>query len=452
MSEVPETRFRETDTLRSWGRVLRARHMACQPAWRDEAVSSVQEGGRHTNGVLALGLGRSYGDSGLNPGGAAILMTSLDRLIAFNPSTGLVRAEAGISLAALLQFLLPRGFFLPVTPGTRHVTLGGAVANDVHGKNHHRAGSFGCWVRALGLARSDGTERILRADNQEGLFAATVGGLGLTGLITWVEFEALPVGGSLVDVETIPFDTLSEFFAISRESDDAWQYTVSWIDCFAKNGIGRGLFSRARHAATGALEVVQPAKYFVVPAEAPRFILGKPVMRTFNALYYAAGKRKADRKPSVRQESYLPFFYPLDAIQRWNLLYGKRGMFQYQSVVPPEFAASATTEMLRQISMVGEGSFLAVLKTFGTRVSPGLLSFPREGTTLALDFPNRGASTLSLLARLDDIVREARGRLYPAKDGRMPQDLFRRGYPSLNAFAAHIDPKFSSAFWRRMQA
>jgi L-gulonolactone oxidase len=448
---MSEARFFDTATLRSWGRILRPRHMAGRPAWRDEAVGFVQEGARQPNGVLALGLGRSYGDSGLNPEGAAILTTSLDRLMAFDPATGVLRAEAGISLAALLAFLIPRGFFLPVTPGTRYVTLGGAVANDVHGKNHHEAGTFGCWVRALGLVRSDGAARVLRADDTDGLFAATIGGLGLTGLITWVEFEALPTRSSQMDVETIPYETLPEFFALAQESDAAWQYTVSWIDCFAKGGIGRGLFSRARHASSGTLALAQPEKQFAVPAEAPDFVLGNPVMRAFNALYYAEGKRKAASLPGARRESYLPFFYPLDAIQRWNLLYGKRGMYQYQSVIPPASAATATTEMLHQIAAAGEGSFLAVLKTFGPRASPGLLSFPREGTTLALDFPNRGASTLALLARLDDVVREAGGRLYPAKDGRIPPDMFRRGYPDLNTFAAHIDPHFSSAFWRRMQ-
>jgi L-gulonolactone oxidase len=444
--------FHESDALRSWGRVLRTRHFASRPTWRDEAAGLVQTAGRHANGVLALGLGRSYGDSGLNPDGAAIVMTALDRLIAFDVNTGVLRAEAGISLAALLEFLIPQGFFLPVTPGTRYVTLGGAVANDVHGKNHHGAGTFGCWVRALGLARSDGTERVLRADNDDGLFAATIGGLGLTGLITWVEFEALPIKTSFMDVETIPFETLPEFFSIARDSDSTWTYTVSWIDCFANGGIGRGLFSRARHAVAGKLAVMRPAKTLIVPAEAPEFVLGNRVMRTFNALYYGAGRRKSGQAPAVRLESYLPFFYPLDAVQRWNLLYGKRGMFQYQSVISTEYAAAATAEMLRQISAAGEGSFLAVLKTFGARKSPGLLSFPREGTTLALDFPNRGASTLALLARLDDIVREAGGRLYPAKDGRIPGDMFHHGYPGLNAFTRHVDPKFSSAFWRRMQA
>ncbi len=444
--------FYETNSLRSWGRTLASWHVAARPAWRDEAVSALSAGAAHANGVLAIGLGRSYGDTGLNPDGAAIVMAGVDRLLAFDPATGIVRAEAGMALAALLAFLLPRGFFLPVTPGSQYVTLGGAVANDVHGKNHHGAGTFGAWVRAIGLVRSDGTEHVLRAEDPTNLFAATIGGLGLTGLITWVEFEALPVGSDQMEVETLPFDALPEFFALSQESDKTWPYTVSWIDCFAQGGIGRGLLSRGRHAAVGHGPVRAARRRLSVPMAAPDFLLGEPVIRTFNALYYAAGKRQASRRGGQPAKlGYEKFFYPLDVVQQWNLLYGERGMYQYQSVVPPDVALPATSEMLRQIAKSGEGSFLAVLKTFGPKTSPGLLSFPREGTTLALDFPNRGASTMALLARLDDVVREAGGRLYPAKDGRMPPAMFAQGYPNVANFSALTDPKFSSAFWRRMR-
>jgi L-gulonolactone oxidase len=369
-------------------------------------------------------------------------------LISFDPVTRLVHAEAGISLAALLDFLLPRGFFLPVTPGTRFVTLGGAIANDVHGKNHHEAGTFGCWVREITLARSDGSEVTVRTEDESGLFNATIGGLGLTGLITCALFEVLPVANNMVDVETIPFGNLKEFFAIAAESEASWQYTVSWIDCFADHGVGRGLFSRARHSAKGANFTTRRKSSVAVPVEAPNFMLATPTMRLFNALYYKIGKHKAG---ALRTECYLPYFYPLDAIRRWNLLYGKDGMYQYQSVVPPEAAIAATEEMLKLIAVAQQGSFLAVLKTFGVKTSPGILSFPREGTTLALDFPNRGTSTLALLTQLDHVVRAAGGRLYPAKDGRLPPDMFRLGYPHLDEFVNHIDPKFSSAFWRRMQ-
>jgi len=449
---VTAPRYFRTDGLRSWGRVAQPIHLAAGLYWRDEAPELLREGAKNPNGLLAIGLGRSYGDSGLNPDGAAILTTALDRLLAFDPATGVVRAEAGISLAALLEFLVPRGFFLPVTPGSQFVTLGGAVANDVHGKNHHGAGTFGCWVRAIGLRRSDGGAHTLRPGDGDGLFAATIGGLGLTGLIEWVEFLALPVRSAVMNAQTIPFATLAEFFLLSEQSDSAWPYTVSWIDCFAAGGAGRGLFSRADHAPSGRLAAVSPAPRISVPRAAPDFVLGSAVMRGFNRLYYAAGRRAARRAPGVRRVSYRPFFYPLDAIGHWNLLYGKRGFYQYQSVVPAAVAAPATAEMLKQIAIAGEGSFLAVLKTFGPRVSPGLLSFPREGTTLALDFPNRGATTLALLARLDDVVREAGGRLYPAKDARVPAKMFREGYPALETFATHVDPHFSSAFWRRIKA
>ncbi len=431
----------------SWGRVLRARHAVARPHWRDELPALVGEGAEAGGKLLAIGLRRSYGDSGLNPDGAVIDMSGLDRAVAFDPETRILRAEAGISLDALLAILVPRGFFLPVTPGTRFVTLGGAVANDVHGKNHHRAGTIGRWVRRLGLLRSDGTAVELGADDNTGLFAATIGGLGLTGLIAWVEIEAMPIASAMMEVETIPFASLDAFFPLAEESDGGFDYTVAWIDCLAAGGaLGRGLFSRARHAATGPLAPRKQRRGSSLPFDLPGIALNQLTVSAFNELYYRNGRRKAGRTAMP----YEPFFYPLDRIAGWNRMYGRRGLYQYQSVVPPDAAHDATTAMLRAISASGQGSFLAVLKTFGETPSPGMLSFPRSGTTLALDFANRGASTLALMERLDAIVREAGGRLYPAKDGRIPAAMFRAGYPSWQAFARHIDPGFSSSFWRRV--
>lgn len=441
------TRFAPRDDLLSWGRVLRARHAAARPRWRDELPTLVQEGAADGRKLLAIGLGRSYGDSGLNPDGAVIDMTGLDRAIAFDPASQVLRAEAGMSLDALLAIIVPRGFFLPVTPGTRYVTLGGAVANDVHGKNHHRAGTIGRWVRRLGLLRSDGGIVELGPDDNSGLFAATIGGLGLTGLIVWVEIELIPIASTMMDVETIPFGALDEFFSLAAESDGAFDYTVAWIDCLAGgDALGRGILSRARHAASGPLTAktrrAAPALWFDPPA----FVLSGRTVRAFNELYYRNGRRNAGRATVP----YEPFFYPLDRIGGWNRLYGKQGLYQYQSVVPPGVARDATRAMVEAISAAGEGSFLAVLKTFGDMPSPGMLSFPRSGTTLALDFANRGASTLALMERLDAIVREAGGRLYPAKDGRIPAAMFQAGYPNLREFARHVDPGFSSSFWRRV--
>jgi L-gulonolactone oxidase len=441
------TRFVPSDDILSWGRVLRARHAVARPRWRDELPGVIQEGTDTGRKLLGIGLRRSYGDSGLNPDGAVIDMAGLDRAIAFDPETRLLRAEAGMSLDAVLRLLVPRGFFLPVTPGTRFVALGGAVANDVHGKNHHRTGAFGGWVRRLGLLRSDGRAVELGPDDPTGLFAATVGGLGLTGLIAWVEIEMMPIASAMMEVETIPFAGLGEFFALAAESDAAFDYTVAWIDCLASGeALGRGIFSRARHAASGSLATPPSRGRSRLPIDLPGFVLNPATIKAFNALYYANGRRKAGRATVP----YDRFFYPLDAIDGWNRMYGRRGLYQYQSVVPPAAAHDATEAMLQAIAASGEGSFLAVLKTFGDKPSPGMLSFPCPGTTLALDFPNRGASTLVLLDRLDAIVREAGGRPYPAKDGRISAGMFRAGYPNWSDFARHVDPGFSSHFWRRV--
>jgi L-gulonolactone oxidase len=440
-------RFSPSDEIRSWGGVLRRRHDVARPLWRDDlpaALAAATEKGRP---VLATGLRRSYGDTCLNPDGALLDMTSLDRAIAFDPASGLLRAEAGISFDALLAVLVRRGFFLPVTPGTRFVTLGGAIANDVHGKNHHRAGSFGRWVRRIGLLRSDGTELELTPQDNSGLFAATIGGLGLTGLITWAEIEVMRIESAVMEVENLPFGNLDEFFSIARESEERFEYTVSWVDCLARGAdLGRGLFTRGNHAKRGARLPFNTAPKLTMPMNLPGAALNRLSIGAFNALYYWNGKRKAGRS----QAPLYPFFYPLDAIGHWNRMYGRRGMYQYQSVVPPHSERDATKAMLETIAAAGEGSFLAVLKTFGDRPSPGLLSFPRPGTTLALDFPNKGQATLKLLARLDDIVREAGGRLYPAKDGRMPAGMFRSGYGDWEDFSRHVDPQFSSHFWRRV--
>lgn len=439
------TSYTAVDDIRSWGGVLRAQHFVSRPAWRGQLPDILAQVEGHS--VLGIGLRRSYGDSGLNPDGALIDMTALDRLISFDPMTRVLRAEAGISFASILELFVQRGYFLPVTPGTRFVTLGGAIANDVHGKNHHSAGTIGRWVRRIGLVRSDGTEIELTPDDLTGLFAATVGGLGLTGLISWAEIELLPISSAMVEVETIPFANLDEFFAVAAESEDTADYTVAWVDCMAKdNELGRGLFSRGRHASRGARLTKRVKPKSSMPFAMPSFVLNSTSIRLFNSLYFYRGRRAA----GSALMPYQPYFYPLDSIDHWNRMYGKRGMYQYQSVVPPTTARDATREMLQTISKAGEGSFLAVLKTFGSIPSPGLLSFPHAGTTLALDFPNKGQLTLDLFGRLDDIVREAGGRLYPAKDGRISAPMLRAGYPALEAFARHVDPAFSSAFWRRV--
>jgi L-gulonolactone oxidase len=418
---------------------------AARPSFRDDLDGLVKGGSAAPNGVLAAGLRRSYGDTCINDRGAMVDMTGLDHFVSFDRSTGLLVAEAGVSLMEILKLVIPAGYFLPVTPGTKFVTLGGAVASDVHGKNHHRAGTIGRWIRQLDLMHSDGIVRSLTPADSTGLYAATIGGLGLTGVITRVALELVPIGCSNMDVETIPFRSLSEFFALATESETTHDYTVAWVDCLARGStMGRGIFTRARHGNDGELRFHSRAGPSV-PFDAPGFLLNRLSLSAFNEIYY----RFAGRSRQTTM-SYDPFFYPLDAIGGWNKLYGHRGFYQYQSVVPPANAEAATAEMLRTIADAGQGSFLAVLKTFGDVASPGLLSFPMKGTTLALDFANHGPSTLSLLDKLDAIVRETGGRLYPAKDGRLPSAMFQAGYPALDQFRTHIDPGMSSTFWRRM--
>ena len=394
---------------------------------------------------LAAGYGRSYGDSALNDGGIVFDTRPLDRYIAFDSDTGVLDGEAGVSLSQVLELSVSRGWFLPVTPGTRFVSLGGAIANDVHGKNHHRAGSFGCHVLELELLRSDGGVMLCSPQRNAEWFAATVGGLGLTGLIRRVRLQLMRVPGPAIEGETIRFGGLAEFFELARESDHTHDYTVAWIDCLAAGAHrGRGLFTRG-NAAPGP--VSSPLRLPLrLPFTPPLSLVNGFTVRAFNALYYA--RQRAEREPL--RTHYQPFFYPLDGIDSWNRLYGPRGFYQYQCVVPPAAAPSAIGEMLDSIAAAGQGSFLAVLKTFGERRSPGMLSFPRPGATLAIDFANLGDVTLRLLTRLDDITRAAGGAVYPAKDARMSGAAFRQYFPRWQEFSRYIDPRFSSSFWRRV--
>ncbi|TIK66000.1 FAD-binding oxidoreductase [Stenotrophomonas maltophilia] len=428
----------------SWGRYPRVEQRIAPMLDRRSLLPLPPEGGT----VLPHGNGRSYGDSCLNPGATLLTSRALDRFIDFDPATGIVRCEAGVTLADILDIALPRGWFLPVTPGTRYATVGGAIGNDVHGKNHHRAGTFGHHVRCLELLRSDGLRQQLSPADDSGLFAATVGGLGLTGFITWAELQLRRVPGPWIETESIRFDNLAEFFALSRDSASDFEYTVAWIDCLARGpALGRGHFLRGDHA-PGEAHAATPssAPRRSMPLVPPVSLVNKLTLRPFNTLYYWRQLARRARHLS----HYQNYFYPLDGINHWNRMYGPRGFLQHQCVLPPQTAQDATAALLGEIARSGRGSFLAVLKEFGDRPSSGLLSFPRPGTTLALDFPNEGPGLLKMLDRLDRIVSEAGGAVYPAKDARMSGALFRQGYPAWEAFSRFIDPRFSSGFWRRV--
>ncbi len=399
---------------------------------------------------LGTGLGRSYGDSALISGGTAVSALGLKRILHFDPHAGVLRAEAGLSLYEILEFLIPHGFFLPVVPGTQYVTLAGAVANDIHGKNHHRYGNFGHGVRCFELVKSSGERFICSREKNSELFFATLGGLGLTGFITWVEIQLPRIASSLIDQEIIPYSTLDEYFDLSARSEASHEFTMSWVDVLSSHkGLLKGLFMRGNFSPSGPLKFQPSGRLLRVPFDLPSATLNTFSVKAFNALYARKGRWNSGRS----QVSYRPFFFPLDSVLYWNRIYGRRGFYQYQMVVPPQTARAATEEILNQITRSGEGSFLAVLKNFGAIKSEGLLSFPREGVTLALDFRDRGPETLKLFERLDTIVFEAGGALYPAKDARMSPEAFERsvgGEAILKKFIAHKDPNFSSDFWRRV--
>jgi FAD/FMN-containing dehydrogenase len=426
--------------LASWGRLGQPEHRVLGLADR----GSVPDQLHASQPGLAHGMGRSYGDVCLNPGGLVWRTTALDRFIDFDDRTGRLVCEAGVLLRDIQRMALPRGWLLPVTPGTQLITVGGAIANDVHGKNHHVVGSFGDHVLAFQLARTDGSVIDCTPALEPAWFAATVGGLGLTGVIVRAELQLRPAVGPWLNTETIPYTNIAEFFAIADASEAGWEHTVSWIDCMAGSG-GRGIFLRANGGAA-APRPVPRARARTMPFVPPVSLVNGLSLPLFNRAYFHKNKWQAG--PGVAH--YEAFNYPLDNLSHWNRMYGPAGFYQYQSVVPRQGGRAAVQAMLDAIAAGGDGSFLAVLKTFGDRQAPGMLSFPQPGVTLALDFPNRGARTLRLFEQLDAIVGEAGGRIYPAKDARMPRALFEAGYPRLAEFMQYRDPGISSAMSRRL--
>ncbi len=439
----PSSSHRSLDSERlSWGRYPRVEHANVRRvAWADQVPAILDQG--PSGGLLPYGLGRSYGDCCLNAGGDLIDCSTLDRFLGCDFQQGWIRCEGGTSLAAIIKTIVPRGFFLPVTPGTQFVTLGGAIANDVHGKNHHRKGTFGRHVRRLALCRSGDGVVVCGPDENSGLFQATIGGLGLTGVILWAEIQLTRIPGSNIDVETIPFHSLDQFLALTADSDSSCEYTVAWVDCFSPLDT-RGLFFRGNHG--GASSSVPSREYAPkVAFPLPEWVLNRFTIRAFNQAYFSW---KSLRK-GTRVESYHKFFYPLDSIRQWNLIYGRRGLLQYQCVIP-ESSAATLGRILQTIAKSGMGSFLGVLKKFGTIKSPGLLSFPRPGLTLTLDFAMRGEATLKLLQSLDELVLSSGGALYPAKDARMSPAMFEASFPNWRELLPYIDKRLSSSFWRRV--
>lgn len=438
------------EELSGWGRFPVCATDAVHPIDQD-AMIDVAERASH---AIPRGNGRAYGDAAI---GAELTIHNdkLDRLLSFDPAIGLLTCEAGALLADILDVLLPRGWIVPVTPGTRFVTIGGMIAADVHGKNHHLAGSFGDHVEWLDLAIGDGTLRRCSKTQEPELFAATVGGMGLTGIIVRAAVRMKQVATAMIRQRTIRAPNLQSAIAAMEASLD-WTYSVAWIDCLARGAdLGRSVIFLGEHARPDELpegsrsDPLQrrPRRALRIPLDLPGMALSPIIVRTFNQLYYRA-QRAGDAIVALE-----PYFYPLDAIQQWNRIYGRRGFVQYQCVLPLDTSEQGLRALLDEIATAGSGSFLAVLKRMG-RESFGLLSFPREGYTLALDFPVNDAN-LALLDRLDAITADHGGRIYLAKDARA-KPAFARGYPRMEAFRAVRDAhglgaRFASQLSRRLE-
>jgi len=375
--------------------------------------------------VLPRGMGRSYGDSANSS--TVIESTYLDHFIEFDETTGILACEAGVSIREILQLIVPKGWFVPVTPGSSFVTIGGAIASDVHGKNHHLSGTFSEHLLSFDLMLGSGEIISVTKDNYPDLFRASCGGMGLTGIILSASFQLKPIKSSQIHQTTIKASCL-EAVCEQFEANHASTYSVAWIDCLASGKrLGRSLLMLGEHAQDGTLELGKK-KSLNMPIDMPSSILNHYSIKAFNSLYY----HRIFSKTKTELVSFEPYFYPLDAIGNWNRLYGKAGFVQYQFVLPKAVGVKGMKKILEVIVSSGKGSFLAVLKAFGI-ANQNFLSFPIEGYTLALDF-KMSEETVQFIKLLDSMVVEMGGRIYLTKDALMTEASFKRTYPQWEQF------------------
>ncbi|MFJ1599348.1 FAD-binding protein [Streptomyces sp. NPDC088261] len=443
-------------SMTGWGRTAPTTALLVRPRSYEEAAAAVRDCGRR--GSIARGLGRAYGDAAQNAGGSVLDMTALDRVRTIDAEAGVVVCDAGTSLHRLMKVLLPLGWFVPVTPGTRYVTVGGAISADIHGKNHHVSGSFTRHVRSLDLLTADGEIRTVLPGTP--LFDATAGGMGLTGVILSATVQLLPVATSLMSVDTERATDLDDLLARLAATDHRYRYSVAWIDLLARGrgaALGRAVLTRGEHAPLDALPArarrrpltFRPARLPAAPSHVPSGLLGRTTVGAFNELWY----RRAPRRRTGELQRLSSFFHPLDGVPHWNRVYGRDGFVQYQFVVG--YGQEETLRrIVRSIARRGCPSFLAVLKRFGEG-DPGWLSFPMAGWTLALDIPVGLSGLGSFLDELDEEVATAGGRVCLAKDARLRPDLVAAMYPRLEDFRAlraGLDPRsvFTSDLARRL--
>ncbi len=401
--------------------------------------------GTASSSLIARGLGRSYGDSAVNSDGV-LLQRTRDRFLSFDVNSGCITCEAGVSLEEIIQVALPKGWFLPTTPGTKFVTVGGAIAADVHGKNHHRDGTWGQYVRRFSLMVAEGAILECSPEDNAEVFWATVGGMGLTGIILEATLQLTRVPSAYVDVHQRRAGNLGELFDLFLETDEQYKYSVAWIDCLSQGSkLGRSVLLLGNDASVELVQNSGIRQPFVlpgkrsksIPLQLPGLAMNKLAIKAFNSLYY---RRHGDKQLLVDFDSY---FYPLDSVHHWNRIYGKRGFVQYQALFPRKWSREAMTRLLEIISKSGQASFLAVLKSSGA-ANQGLLSYLFDGHTLALDFPYRGEKTDRLCRQLDEVMLEFDGRVYLAKDALVSAETFSQMYPQLEAFKRikkRLDPE-----------
>jgi FAD/FMN-containing dehydrogenase len=437
-------------SLSGWGRYPKTD----QTVERPEKSSQL---GLTEGSVLARGRGRAYGDAALNSGGTVVLTERLDRFLEFDAESGLLKVEAGATIGDVLEAMVPKGWFVPVTPGTKFSSIGGCIAADVHGKNHHADGSFGEHVASMDMVLPDGSRVVCSPNELSDVFWATIGGMGLTGIIESATFKLQPIETAYMKVRQRRAGNLDVAFNLLEDSRHDDRYSVCWVDCLSRgSSLGRSVLITGHHASKGEVPLMShdPLRFKQrrtkrFKRDWPGFMLNPWSLKLFNALYYVREGGRGEYR-----SDYDRFFYPLDRMHDWNRMYGRRGFVQYQFVVPRENAREGVRKAIDLLSRSRRASFLAVLKRMGP-ASKGMLSFPMEGYTLALDIPLTN-DLLDFLKKLDEIVLAHKGRVYLAKDSRLPAATFRAMYPRLDEFLGvkrSLDPenRFTSDLARRLE-
>ncbi len=427
--------------ITSWGNYFKTTSAVIPLYWQSEDIAL-----KGSDYFLPVGMRRSYGDCCLNNFGKLISTKNLNRFISFDSINGVLCCQSGISFEEILQFSVPRGWFLPVSPGTKFVSVGGAIANDVHGKNHHSAGTFGENVLEFELLRSNGDKIVCSKNDNKELFHATIAGLGLTGLILWAKIQLKPVKSAFMQCKNIFFYNLEEFLKVSKEYSDKYEYTVAWMDCASKNNLfGRGIFMCANHSPESS-DKSYSKKMKNLPFSFPNGLLNNFFVSGFNRLYFTLKEKSAHDFVA----HYEPYFYPLDAVGSWNKVYGKRGFLQFQCVIPFHENRKSFFEIFEIIKKSDYSSYLTVVKEFSERQPAGLMSFPRKGITICFDIPNKNDGAIEFIKSLNNYVCDNGGALYPAKDASMSSDNFISSFGKADEFSKFVDSKFSSDFWKRV--